>query len=446
MFSFGKKSTRAGIRAALLAGATVAAVALSAGSASASLSCTGNSIIGEGSSLQKKAQLEVWNPGFHTEICNEEGKEPTVEYKPEGSGAGLKAWNFDNVNKTINTARQFIGTDDAPTTAQIKNVTTITAGGASKGAKVLTIPVTQTSIAIMANPPEGCTVTAIANVDLEKVFNGSLLKWSQLETAKGGAACESPITRAVRFDSSGTTLQFKNYLMKVNTKPLACTTGEKEGKAIWKELEPTGTPNLTWPESCKVGEEEITLSEVKRPAAKGGGELTKYVKEHTGTIGYAALPDAKGGTAAILSLQNNGKLKGLKATFVNPAKGTSANCSKTVYNVPGAARPSEEKLTAGLNSSWATVFGAKTNTSKSGGGYPLCTLTYVEAFHGYQKAGFPEADEVTVNDYVTEYLVQATGQEKIDNSEKYYAALPESAEAAHDVLGAAQFAASKISY
>ncbi len=445
MLSFGKKSTRAGIRAALLAGATVAAIGLSAGSASASLSCTGNSITGEGSSLQKSAQQVVWAPAFHAEICNK-GTEPTVTYNAVGSGGGLAQWNFDGVSKTINTARQFIGTDDAPTAAQIKNTTSVTTGGSTKGAKVLTIPVTQTSIAAIANPPEGCTVTAITNVDLEKVFNGSLLNWSQLETDSGGAACESPITRVVRFDSSGTTFQFKNYLFKVNNKPLACTTGEKEGKATWKELEPTVTPNITWPESCKVGEETITLSPVVRPPAKGGGEVVKKVKETKGTIGYAALPDAKGGTATILSLQNNGKAKGLKATFTNPAKGTVANCLTTVYNVPGPARPSEEKLTAGLNSSWAAVFGAKINTSKSGGGYPLCTLTYIEAFHGYKLAGFSEADEVTVNDYVNEYLVQETGQETIENSEKYYAPLPTSLELAHDVLGAARFAAGKISY
>jgi ABC-type phosphate transport system substrate-binding protein len=442
MLSFGRrKSARAGIRAALVAGATVAAVALSAGSASASLSCTGNSIVGEGSSLQKVAQQSVWNPAFHAEVCNF-GTEPTVTYNAVGSGGGLAQWNFDGVSGKINTARQFVGTDDAPTAAQIKSTTSVTTGGSTKGAKVLTIPVAQTSITPIANPPEGCTVTAITNVDLEKVFNGALLKWSQLETAKGGAACESPITRVVRFDSSGTTFQFKNYLFKINNKGLTCTTGEKEGKATWKELEPTVTPNTTWPETC----EAATLSPLVKPPAKGGGEVVKKVKETPGTIGYAALPDAKGGTATILSLQNNGKAKGLKATFANPAIGTVANCLTTVYNVPGPARPSEEKLTAGLNSSWAAVFGAKINTSKSGGGFPLCTLTYIEAFHGYKLAGFPEADEVTVNDYVNEYLVQEAGQEKIGNSEKYYAPLPTSLELAHDVLGAAQFAAGKISY
>jgi ABC-type phosphate transport system substrate-binding protein len=441
MLSFGRrKSARVGIRAALLAGATVAAVGLSAGSASASLSCTGNSITGEGSSLQKNAQQVVWAPAFHTEVCNK-GTEPTVTYNAVGSGGGMAQWNFDGVSGKINTARQFIGTDDAPTAAQIKNTTSVTTGGSTKGAKVLTIPVTQTSIAAIANPPEGCTVAAITNVDLEKVFNGTLLNWSQLETDTGGAACESPITRVVRFDSSGTTFQFKNYLMKVNAKALACTTGEKEGKATWKELEPTGTPNLTWPESC----EAATLSPLVRPPVKGGGEVVKKVKETKGTIGYAALPDAKGGTATILALQNNGKAKGLKATFANPALGTVANCLTTVYNVPGSARPSE-KATGALNSSWAAVFGAKINTSKSGGGYPLCTLTYIEAFHGYKLAGFPEADEVTVNDYVNEYLVQEAGQEKIENAEKYYAPLPTSLELAHDVLGAAKFAASKISF
>ncbi len=86
------------------------------------------------------------------------------------------------------------------------------------------------------------------------------------------------------------------------------------------------------------------------------------------------------------------------------------------------------------------------NTSKVGGGYPLCTLTYVEAFHGYHEGRLPRSRRGTVNDDVNEYLVQEAGQETIESRETYYAPLPTSPELAHDVLGAAQFAAGKISF
>ena len=59
------------------------------------------------------------------------------------------------------------------------------------------------------------------------------------------------------------------------------------------------------------------------------------------------------------------------------------------------------------------VFGAKTNTSKTGGGYPLCTLTFDLAFNEYSKPGFTEGQETTANDYLKEYIVQRPGQEDI---------------------------------
>jgi ABC-type phosphate transport system substrate-binding protein len=136
-----KKSARARLRGALLAGATVAALGaggLSAGSAVAAPHCTDGKITGEGSSLQKIAQLNVWAPKFHAEICNK-GSEPTVDYKPEGSGAGLKAWGAEGKG-TIDRTRQFIGTDDAPTPVQIENIQRSAGGG-----NVLVIPVAQTA-------------------------------------------------------------------------------------------------------------------------------------------------------------------------------------------------------------------------------------------------------------------------------------------------------------
>lgn len=439
MFGFGKKkSAGTGARAALLAGATFAALGLgglSAGSASAALSCTGNNIIGQGSSLQKIAQQEIWAPAFSSSICNS-GTFPTVTYESTGSGAGMAEWNYDGKKGSLNHEREFIGTDDAPTTEQIGNITSV-AGGAS----LLVIPVAQTSISIVANPPNGCTVEEITNADLEAVFRGGFTTWSKLSTAEG--TCSSPITRVVRFDGSGTTYQFKNYLSKINKAGLPCTTGGTEGKASWKELEPitngeTGAPNTTWPETCK----ERTLSTLVKPAAKGGGEVVKKVNATEGSIGYAALPDAKANSAkAILAVQNNGQ-KAEGATFASPASGGSANCASAQYEVPVQAR--NQVGSTGLNADWSKVFGA--NPGIGGTSYPLCTLTYDLAFNSYQKAGFKFKDEVTTHDYLKEYLVTEAGQTALVAAEKGYGALPTSEKKRYDVLGAAQFAASKIGF
>jgi ABC-type phosphate transport system substrate-binding protein len=428
------RKKRTGARAAILAGATAGVLAVAgigAGSASATLSCTGNSIVGEGSSLQKIAQQSVWAPAFATSICNK-GTFPTVTYNSVGSGAGMKQWNYDGVNGKINTAVQFVGTDDAPTAAQIENITKVTSG-----ASVVVVPVAQTAISIPANPPAECTITQLKNVDLEKVFKGVYLTWSQIPTASG-AGCNSPITRVVRKDGSGTTFQFKNYLFKANTGVLPCI-----GKT-WQELEPitngeTGAPNTSWPETCV----SKTLSALLKPANNGGGEVVKTVNVTAGSIGYASLPDAKGnGALNILELQNNGQ-KTEGAAYAAPGLiGGVANCAGQQYEVPLDARNQEGHT--GLNVDWSQVFGG--NPGIGGSTYPLCTLTYDLAFHNYKGAGFKFKDEVTVHDYITEFLVQATGQNTLEESEKFYGRLPQSEKLKFNVLGAARFVAPKVSW
>jgi ABC-type phosphate transport system substrate-binding protein len=431
------RTAKFGIRAALLAGIAVLAVAFSGGTASAAPSCNGGNIIGQGSSLQKIAQQNVWIPTFQNEICNF-GTFPKVTYESTGSGAGMKQWNSDGARGSINTERAFIGTDDAPTAAQIGNITSV-AGGAS----LAVIPVAQTSIAVVANPPAGCSVEAITNGNLEQIFRGNFLKWSQIATAEGGAACEQPITRVVRKDGSGTTFQFKNYLFKLNKTALACTTGNTEGKATWQELEPitnteTSAPNTVWPESC-TGRK---LSPVLRPASTGGGAVVTTVNATAGGIGYASLPDAKAnGAVDILSVQNNGFKPLLEATFANPALGGEANCLETTYTVPLEGR--NEAGRTGLNVDWSEVFGAIPATG--GTRYPLCTLTYALAFHGYKAAGFPFKTKVTTYDYLREYIM-FKGQETLANSGTFYAPLPATGGVAKNVLNAAKFAAVKITY
>ena len=269
-----KSSGRAGARAALVSGAALAALGLSAlgaGSASAAVNCNGANITGAGSSLQKIAQTEIFKPGFESAICNS-GTHPTISYESIGSGAGLAKWNANNVSKAIDHTVSFVASDDGPNPTQLANIESV-----AGGAKVTVIPVAQTAIAFVANPPAGCTVEAITNGDLTAVMEGRLSNWSKLETAEG--TCNSAITRVVRKDASGTTYQTKNYLFQLYKKGLFCTTGSDEGKASWAELEPVETPNLTWPESCP----EKTLSTVVRPAGTGGGEVVKTVNATAGS-------------------------------------------------------------------------------------------------------------------------------------------------------------------
>ena len=149
------------------------------------------------------------------------------------------------------------------------------------------------------------------------------------------------------------------------------------------------------------------------------------------------MPDAKAnltGSTAILALQNNGQKKGGEANFANAASGTTANCGATTY--------SGFKLGTNRDVDWSGVFGAK--PSVGGKSYPLCALTYALALHGYNSAGFSEAQEVTTRDYLNGYIVRPAGQAAI--ASHFYSPLPSSNEAKFDVLGAAQWAASSISF
>src|SRR5262249_27755871 len=157
-----------------------------------------------------------------------------------------------------------IGTDIPPSTSQLGNIKT-----AAGGADVTVIPVAQTSIAIVANPPAGCEFeeeAGITNVELQRVFRGSIREWSGISAAKG--TCNSPITRVVsKKDGTGTTDQFKNSLSRMNGSPLPCV-----GKT-WQELRPlvppSGEPNTVWPESCSG----TTLSPVLRGASNDDGAI-----------------------------------------------------------------------------------------------------------------------------------------------------------------------------
>ncbi len=405
--------------------------------------CTGSDITGEGSSLQFNAQDKVRIPGFQGPggLCFEKGTEPEVTYLGTGSGAGLNAWDFNGPDETpFDTSRAFTASDEAPDTAQLGNAET-----AAGGSKALVIPVAQTAIGAVVNPPAGCEIEEITNKQLESVFRGNIKFWGKIQTASGPGCAGSPVTRVVRPDGSGTTFQFKNYLHLINKGKLACTSPS----ATWQELMPIGAegkPNTTWPENGVGGCSGTALSPIVTAAGSGGSALVKKVNATGGSIGYAALPDieaSKEGDTGTVEFQNNGLVKLANATFANPAtEASNANCTATDYTVPVDGRVGGG---SGESVDWSGVFGA--NLKINSENYPLCALTYDMALAEYgKKAGFTEGQAQTVEDYLAGYVTTAAGQEDVATAGQFYAALPSSASPALDVRGAAQLAASKIGF
>jgi ABC-type phosphate transport system substrate-binding protein len=447
MLLFGRrKSARRGIRmgtAASAAALAIGAFAVSAGSASAAPTCGGAKIAGQGSSLQGAAQTTLWasTTGGYNAACGEK----QVTYTVSSSGTGLTSWGFKGGPFT--NTWSFIGTDDGPNATQIASAKT------ASGTNVLVVPVAQTAIGVVINPPTGCSVSEITNKQFESVMRGNIKIWNKILTATGAGCVNAPITRVVRAEGSGTTYQVKNYLSLINNAALACTEGGK----TWKQLEEIGAgekPNTTWPENGVAGCAANAVSPIV--TAAGGGGVVKAVNNNEGSFGYAALPDIENNKGLNpnkdtnwVKLQNNGvsnKLANAHTTAPLEEAANAAQCFSTQYSVPTTARVGSASP---ANSDWSQVFGANPNIAGVTGNvdaYPLCTLTYDVALTEYSKAGFSEAAEISAKDYLANYVTAEEGQEQLEIGGKWYAPLPIGSGAATNVLGAAELAASKIGF
>jgi ABC-type phosphate transport system substrate-binding protein len=422
-------SARRLVPACVLSVAAVAAL-VAPGAASASTlgeQCSGSSIIGKGSSLQKLAQQSVWDPDFNTsanaKACNgTQGSKgtPTVTYESVGSGAGMEAWGLNG--HAFEASIGFVGTDEPPNTQQREEIQSHSKH--PKESTLETIPVLQGAVAIIVRLPKNCAATSTSNpgrlvldnVTLEKIFRGVITNWSEItdngDTLTGtGCVSTTPITRIVRQDESGTTSIFKKYLALIN--------GEKNivGEEGWRELA-VGHKNTEWPGT------------VTKPAEKGGGPLVALVNATPSSISYANLADARangsfaaptGGknTARFwVPVQNNG-MEQEEETYTDPSSNGDAkelansNCANTEYTNGEVPFPPSSTLAV-----WNEV---TTRTAEPN--YTLCGLTYDLAFHEYsQYTGMTLEEATSVNNFLLFVLAGGGGQELIKKHD--YLALP----------------------
>jgi hypothetical protein len=392
--------------------ASVAVSGIGAGGAQAALHtpCTGNNIAGQGSSLQRGAQ-NIWTASFKTNMNGGCTTGPTAGYTATSSGACLNKWHADNVTAFDNTVA-FCGTDDAPTTTQITNINTPVATGGS-GAKVLSIPVAQAAIAILANPPAGCSITAVSPSNLEQAFRGSITTWAGL----GGTGCgTATITRVVRRDSSGTTYQLKHYLGVQNGAAV-------HGTLTWANLQDPAN-NQTWPGTTTTSQSGCLMAFPCGGGANsgsGGGDEAKTVGVTSGGLGYAALSDARSVYASTTYTNLKWlKITGALGTTIDPS---TNNLSETAAksNCP-STNGSYGTLPASTTVTWANVY-----ESSAGSAYPICTLTWDTALTDYSQAFGVNGTKVatTVHDYLGYVLNTAGGQADALSSNNDYAPLPE---------------------
>jgi phosphate transport system substrate-binding protein len=243
----------------------------------------------------------------------------TVNYGSGGSGKG----RADLAAGVV----QFAGSDSPIPSDEVSNF---------KGKTVLYFPVFLGPITISYNLSGVKTLKLTPEV-IANIFQAKITKWNDpaIKAINPGVNLPStPITIAVRSDSSGTTQNFSLFLM----------TAEP---SVWK-LGSSSTIN--WPSSAHAG--------------NGNGGVAQVVKTTPGAIGYVDYADAKGSGLTFASVKNS------SGNYVAPSPSSASAAGTTVDLKPDltfaavwSSNPSAYPITY---QSWVLVYQkqSSTNTTK----------------------------------------------------------------------------------
>jgi ABC-type phosphate transport system substrate-binding protein len=470
-----RRTARAAVLALAVSAVGALGIAPSAGADFTVPKCGGQSTNANGASFAKGAE-EFFNSRFKNFFCAGSGL--SVTYNANGSGAGI-----ETAQLRTGTSR-FWASDDPPTPAQ---VALMNSGAEKVGAEIKAdanegnngkthiFPIAAGAIAPLVNFPEGCdpekladkfrTVSAaavtgnpalkgIVRVRLtkklfEKVWAGEEnVKWSQaFPELVGDADCDIAITRVVRFDKSGTTFGFKDYLRTINP-----------GRGWTTTFEAGANGNREWP-NAEFGKREDCPGEPNGPGAKpdnedhltsacanGNGELVKKVVATDGSIGYSDILTARNNsttlavnaalataptTAYWTQVQNGSVAVGSAQEeagqgFTEPTLDEANGFKTTAAGSPG--QKGANCVSPGIfKNTPATSFGDWSQTSgvNATTGFGICTLTYVmvpdDSAVVFGNSAEEEAKARTVKDYM-ENIVTEGSQAPLQEAD--YAPLP----------------------
>lgn len=153
---------------------------------------------GSGASSQGSAS-DAWIAAFQTA-----NPRVTVNYSPDGSGAGRKAFISGGV--------AYAGSDSALSTHELAG----DFAACMPGTKAIDIPVYISPIALIFNV-DGVTELKLDPDTIAKIFKGDITMWNDAAIAAlnpGATLPASTITAVHRSDDSGTTKNFTDYLAK----------------------------------------------------------------------------------------------------------------------------------------------------------------------------------------------------------------------------------------
>lgn len=153
---------------------------------------------GSGASSQGSAS-DAWISAFQTN-----NPATTINYSPDGSGAGRKAFMSGGV--------AYAGSDSALSEHELSS----TFAACASGTTGIDLPVYISPIALIFNV-EGITDLNLDSTAVAKIFTGAITRWNdpQIATLNPGAPLpDATITPVHRSDDSGTTKNFSDYLAK----------------------------------------------------------------------------------------------------------------------------------------------------------------------------------------------------------------------------------------
>jgi phosphate transport system substrate-binding protein len=319
------------------------AAGTSSGSASAS-SSSGNlsgTLNGSGSTFQLVYQ--------QTAIQSFKSVQPnmTVNYGGGGSGKG----RTDLASGVVN----FAGSDSPIPAAETANF---------NGKTVLYFPVFLGPITVSYN------LSGVSNLKLDatvlaEIFSGKITSWNNSAIAalnSGVSLPSTPITIAVRSDSSGTTQNFSLYL-------------EKAAASAWT-LGSSST--IKWPGTARAG--------------NGNGGVAQIIKSTPGAIGYVDYADAKASGLSYASVKNS------SGSYIAPS--------------PSSASAAGMGITIATNLTFHAV------DSPNPQAYPITYQSWVLVY-----ATQPSANDAAMLKAYIGYLL-GSGQSQLDNLG--YAPLPSS--------------------
>jgi len=315
------KTLRAGAAIAAAVALTLSACATnesdsgstSSGSASSADTLSGT-LQGTGASSAKAAQ-EVWRAAFQ-----EAHSAVTVNYSPDGSGAGRTAFTDG--------AADFAGSDRALKDDEMSGTFALCATGTTP----INLPIYISPIAIVYNV-EGVDDLKLDAEVVAKIFKGEITNWNDAAIAELNSGATLPdlaITPVHRSDNSGTTENFTATLASI-------------APAVW-----TDASSGDWP--ATLGGE----------GAQGTSGVIAAVQNGAGTIGYADESGVEDGmTVATYSPDGTGE-------YVGPTADDAAQIVEASSRVEGRE-----------DNDWAL------DLDRTAAGYPFVLVSYAIACQEY---------------------------------------------------------------